>query len=180
MIDRHYLNLRQRYPRAVILVFIEANSSFIDADRIHKQLAVADKFGIDMIRVQRYDPKGKNNRFGIWTTQDTKDAYVDQIRRFYGGMRFVESNAWITNDSDEMINIQKFYEQCKNFHREIEEPAKQGTQDFYKSFWTGKGQGKRDDLIMALGIALYYMDKKQTEPEFLKWRREAFGSTCGA
>lgn len=79
MLDTHFRSLRShpRYARCHIRVFIEANMSFVCARRVRNQL-MHPSYG--SIEVVTFDNHNGVDRFGIWTTKDSKEVR-DRERR---------------------------------------------------------------------------------------------------
>jgi len=178
MIDDHYLALRARFCDAHVRVFIEANMSFVDAHRHAARLEDAQR-GFGWLAVERHDPHGKLHRYGVWTSKDTKNEYVKCIQLGIEQLRFAEPDSYRTSDAKGPDALkQELGKQLKFFHREIEEPKATSQALFYKSFWTGKSAGKKDDLVMVLGIALYNANRLRTSPEFRTWCAAKFGTAC--
>ena len=74
LIDRHFADLRAhtRYAHCLNRVFIEANLSAIDANRIANQIMHPRYGAVDIVCE---DPTAAR-RYGIWTTQAKKEASV--------------------------------------------------------------------------------------------------------
>jgi hypothetical protein len=111
---------------------------------------------------------------GIWTTKSTKEAYTTEIQRNVPHMSFADQ--FISENA--IDNQCELLKQLKAFRREIVAPATDSnTQLFYQIALTGKSAGRKDDLVMALGIALFYMFRSQNDIPFLDHcQREAIAS----
>ena len=155
----HYQALldKERYRNCIIRVFIEANMSFIDADRIATDL---QRIGGRRIDVVRFDPECKENpRYGVWTNAASKEAQACELQRSVPLMSFVEPNLAVSRDWEG--NITELLTQLKKYRKVIDQPktaAQSGgsaSSLFYKAYCTGKGgAGTCDDMVSATGIAL--------------------------
>lgn len=159
MIRQHYLGLRAQpqYRLAYVRVFIEANMSFIDAGRVADQLSEPC---FKPLEVVRHDKQG---RYGIWTTRDRKMAYCDEIRRAVPHMRL----ATVLVTAKPRENIDELCAQLGQFRIEHSFKAKEGESLFCQRVLTGKSTGQKDDLWMALGIAIYYMHRSRDDTAFV-------------
>lgn len=165
MVRQHYLDIRQhsKYAHCHVRVEIEANMSFIDADRITKWLS-EPQFG--SIQVVSRDPRGLG-RPGHWTTEHTKRCWVEELKKFVELYTFCDSSYWIGRKREE--NQAELLQQLAHFREEIIAPANdEGKALFYKRALTGKSPGRKDDIVCALGMGLYYMYKSQSDPLFLQ------------
>lgn len=155
MIDTHYMRLmkHERYKQCIIRVYIEANMSFIDADRVAKRLALPIFQG--RIEVVRFDDHG---RYGIWTSKDKKECYAMQLQISIPRARFVNDHEFLTQNLEDG-HKKEVFKQLKSFRKEIEEP-KNGAMSsslYYKCSYTGKSVGEKDDWAMVYGILLHHM-----------------------
>ncbi len=152
MLTTHVLKLRQNaiYKHAVIRIAIEANYSQIDANRV-KQLLTGEQFG-DIQWVYK-DPT-KDNRVGIWTTNENKKAYAMEIQRCIANLRIAEDYLSQDNTPDKCC-IPESCKQLKNFRMDLQQKVG-GVGDVTVRL-TGKGVGKKDDLVLAMGIWLHFM-----------------------
>jgi len=157
MIDRHYKSLHDhpRYGRCHVRVFVEANMSFIDSDRIANQLR-DPKFG--SVEVVKFDPN-KKNRYGIWTNGDSKNVYCSEIQRAAGTLLIADE--FVAHPREREGNIEELWKQLKEFRLEVKT-----TGDKISVERTGKGPGMKDDIFMALGIALCYAYRSLDEWAF--------------
>jgi hypothetical protein len=153
MIVDHFKALRscERFKKAFIRVFIEANMSFITAD--HVANLIRDRAELSPVDVVRHDPQG--TRYGIWTSEDSKKQYADRLRTYTPAMTFAQEfvdQIGNQKDRDELIL------QMGNFRREMVEGASPEHQLKCKEVFTGKGPGMKDDFVLALCIALVQAD----------------------
>lgn len=171
VIDEHFRRLRThiQYRNCMNRVYMEANMSFVDTDRLAKKLhSNRDLYG--NVHVVSFDPKKKGTgggRFGIWTTHDSKVCYAEEIRRCMAHMRFADK--YIGTPDNWQINRTELFKQLGQFRKEIIVPAntENNSQLFFKVNITGKSTGEQDDMVMALGICLYYMFRAQSDDSFL-------------
>jgi hypothetical protein len=171
MIDTHYSRLlkHERYKQCIIRVYIEANMSFIDADRVAKRLTILPIFQ-GRIEVVRFDDHG---RYGIWTSKDKKECYAMQLQISIPRARFVNDKEFLSQD--EGGHKKEVFKQLKAFRKEVEEPknGSSSTALFYKCSYTGKSTGEKDDWAMVYGILLHHMwrDVSQNEAFLQKCER---------
>lgn len=163
MINGHFRGIREneRYSKCFIRVFIESNMSFIDSGRIANMLSHPGYAPLECVSQM---PDG---RIGIITTQATKEGYACEIRRSIDGM--VVAEQFVSENKD--ANVQALVDQLRNFRREIIVPTNNSAVLHYKVALTGKSPGKKDDLVMALGIALYYMMQSLCSNSFIDFCR---------
>lgn len=174
MIDAHFRALRAhpRYGRCHIRVFIEANMSFYDSKRVRNQL-MHPIYG--SIEVVTFDSQKGVDRFGIWTTKDSKENYRMELRRAMVNM--VVADHFIS--LAKLVNLAEMYTQIGHFRTEIIAPANEtGAELFYKVAITGKSSGRKDDCVMALCIALFYMYRSVDDEVFLQRCQQKGLSHC--
>jgi len=161
MIDKHFTDLMEhaRYSACYHRVFIEANMSYIDAGRIANQLKHA-RYGCNL-EVVRFDASS-NERYGVWTSQSTKEAYCNEIQREIYNMRM--ARIFLSHAPED--NFKELCVQLGSFRSEIIVPSGDSAMLFHKKLLTGKSSGKKDDIWMALGIMLYYMQRSQHDIVF--------------
>ena len=162
MIDAHYLKLMHhpRYRQCRIRVYIEANMSFIDADRVADRLRLPCFAG--RIEVVRFDSKG---RYGIWTTPDKKECYAMQLQISIPRARFAHGDDFLSQVDDG--HKPEVFKQLKNFRREVEAPKNGASSGalHYRTHITGKSTGEKDDWAMVYGILLHHMWRDVTHNE---------------
>ena len=77
------------------------------------------------------------------------------------------------------VNLAEMYTQIGHFRTEIIAPAQEsGAELFYKVAITGKSSGRKDDLTMALCIALFYMYRSVDDEVFLQRCQQRGLSHC--
>jgi hypothetical protein len=166
MLQNHVLMLRAipQYHKADIFLYIEANMSFISADEVCEMYIRNDeKFG-PVIPVS--DRKEGDGRYGVWSGQYEKEAYARGLAYTMsdGNLDYCRHMAGAKIEATKMV----LQDQMKNLRREAKTPQDMAFQQV-KYVYTGKSSGKRDDLCMALQIALHCMRKQRCNPKFLKW-----------
>lgn len=163
MIDNHYMSIRTHsaYKRCLVRVFIEANMSFIDAGRIANQLAHPQYGDMDIVS----EDKSSSRRFGIWTSKDSKQGYATELTRAINFMCI----ATHTIGKSVAADIKELCAQFAMFRREVVVPPKDnGKSLHYTVTLTGKSAGRKDDLVMACGIALFYMFRSMNDQIFIQ------------
>ena len=97
----------------------------------------------------------KKGRVGTWTTHEKKIAFALELAKTVPTMTFAQD--FITEQESEQSIINDLIEQIRNFRKEIIAPRGDGVaQLFNKVIVTGKGPGHKDDLVMALCIAIFH------------------------
>lgn len=151
MIDEHYGNIRKHriYTRSYIVVYFESNMSFIDSDRWARHLETQPHL-IGRLEFARKDPMG---RVGVWTTHAMKIAFAQELQKTVPTMTIATD--FLTQSGDDDI-LAEMLTQFRQFRREVLAPKGDGMATlFNKIVITGKSPGKKDDLVMAVCIAIY-------------------------
>ncbi len=150
MLTTHFLKLRRTptYSKAVFRIAHEANLSQVDSNRT-KKLISGPQFG-DVQWVYK-DPT-KENRVGVWTTNETKNAFKAELQRNLPLMHIAED--YLTQSRSDNCCIPELCKQLKNYRVDLKEKANGGGMT---SLVTGKGVGKKDDLSTGTGLWLHYM-----------------------
>lgn len=153
------LELRDLYPEALFIVYIEANMSFIEANRL-KGVFSQEKYGL--VHVMSRDPK-KEGRDGVWTDAVAKKMFALDLQRVMsnGQLSFGDQ---MVSDNGEMHKM-KLLDQMQQFCRAVTQPKKDSSQ-MPKITYSGKGPGQRDDLVLGLMIALTHSIKTKNEQWF--------------
>jgi hypothetical protein len=109
------------------------------------------------------EDKSPAHRLGIWTSKDSKEAYAIEIQRAVLHMSFAEQ--FISRNAGECQA--ELMKQLSVFRREVIAPVNDsGVALCYQVALTGKSSGRKDDLVMALGIAIFYMYRSQNDAAF--------------
>ena len=168
MLQNHVLMLRKipEYRNAIIFLYIESNMSFLSADGVCEMfISDAERFG-PMIPVS--DRKQDDGRYGVWSGQFEKEAYAI-------GLMYAMSDGSI--DYAEHVacsNLIPTKALLEDQMRALRRETKQATDSAYnpvKVVFTGKSHNTRDDLVMALQIALHNMRKQIRSDKFLHWAK---------
>jgi hypothetical protein len=172
MISNHFVAYRShpRYKNSWPQTFIESQMSYLEADRVARKIIMQPRF--QPVAVESRDPKGLD-RFGVPTGKHEKILYCDRLYQALVNdkLHFApdlicphSSKQRFGPDVDALKeNLRK---QLGNFRKEIEVPNNPET-GTYRVHYTGKAGGLKDDLVMALGMLLYWAQLKQsTDKEF--------------
>ncbi len=166
LIKEHFIRLR-RDPwlrNCVFWVFIEANMSYIDADRIVSMLNCPN---IGEFRAER--DRKNSARFGVITTQAVKEAYVRSAQEvLINGTLEVRDSLVGQNTGADAGNL---FKQLSHFRREIKK-ANDPIHGQVRTAYTGKTGGRKDDLAMALMINLFWSNYRRTDPAFLSYANQ--------
>jgi len=141
------LRTRPHFRNSLFVVFIEANSSWKEADRYGSRF-MRPEFGA--VYIESRDSSGKG-RFGVWNTDAEKQNFADVIQ--YSFMSEAVTYAQDFNS----VNGDKFKEtferQADVFRREFKALTNPVFQK-PKEIITGKGRDQKDDAIIAYGLCL--------------------------
>lgn len=159
VVHRHLADLRNSHAfrASLITLFVEANMSWIEADRVKKLAS-------DPLLQPLYMPAfNSKNLPGVITTEHNKIAYVDTLRRLLED----ESIGFAT----EMISARplelkkQLMEQMRMFRRVVQKPRNEEAQSS-RVFMTGKGNNRKDDLLLALMMAVYFSRVARNDDKF--------------
>lgn len=156
MIARHLLQLRKTtiYSAALFVVYIEANMSWIEVDRVRR--IVEDPL-FQPVYVVSMDGD-KKGRPGVTTTAVTKEAYVETLQSLMLTKHITYANPFVTqlapDESPEHIKL-VLHQQMRNFRR-CEKPAREPQFNDARVSMSGKSASVKDDLLMALMFVLYF------------------------
>ena len=173
MIMDHYLALLESpvYARSLIRVYIEANMSHLSADHVATMLKSDPRLrGLDICR--DYDRKG---RVGITTTNESKRRIAMELRRAAPTMQRAET--FISTSAEFGRPVTQHWsallDQLGWFRETILAPNNpdQNTAVCNRVTYGGKSAGKKDDLVMAAGIATLYAVRDVNE-------NNAFRNAC--
>lgn len=115
----------------------------------------------------------KDDRVGFITTNETKSNAVEKFRALLGSDAFAISSASSfvcvsKKNYEEMIDF--FQNQMLNFTESVVKSSKIGGKT--RKFYTGKAAGSKDDLVMAVLIALYNIPIFLTADRYEMYRRK--------
>jgi hypothetical protein len=169
MVHRHLTQLSQhpKYGKGAYKIsFIEANMSYIGADLVAQWCR---SMAYQPMIIESRDPTARG-RVGVWTGPYEKEAYAWTLRdivesdRLYFASDMVGDN--IERDKQELIS------QLRQFRMERMDPLDSAFGKF-KYAYTGKtGGGNKDDLALALMIAIYWGQRRREDPQFILWAKE--------
>lgn len=155
MVHQHFTNLRNhpKLRNSIYVVFIEANMSYLDADRIANELERKKQYR--PIVIPSYDTTQKRRK-GVWTDNPAKIAYADALSRALTSQQLACELNIIGQHAQE--DIEMLIDQMKNYRRFIKsDPTKPFSTEAVT--YSGKQVGKRDDLVMSLMMALHWSFK---------------------
>lgn len=144
------------YQTAMIYVYIEANLSFVTANRIK---AIVNKPCFYPIQVQSFDPSTEE-RAGVWTGEVEKQLYTIELQRALAdGALYYASNFVTQGDVKEVKSEVK--EQLENFRREV--TLVNGKM---KVVYTGKTGTRKDDLCLVVQMLLHWSRENRLSDEY--------------
>lgn len=168
MIQRNAVTLRDhpKFAQAVLVVIVECNMGYTIADRIRGMLSRPD---MRPILIVSRDP-GKKNRAGIWTGETEKVLYASTLERVLANNALARAEAFVAPSSADPQRAERHWDellkQLATFRRIVHQPTDEAFQKFRVTL-TGKGGGAKDDLVLALQMALYWGDDVRRDPVFL-------------
>lgn len=165
MTEKHLESIRSRplYHHAYIFVYIESQYSVIEAGNVR-----------DIVQQHRFAPVavesqirkgGKQPRLGVMTMNEEKKLYAQDLAMVlsHGQLLYPEESEFISSDSvavkEELLaQLRQYRRETKMTHQEDAAFAD------VKETYSGKAGGRKDDLCMALQIALFHgMRKRQSD-----------------
>lgn len=157
MMKSHILMIRHTppYTTAHIIIYLEANLSYLTADQCATVLS--DPM-FHPIHFESHDPKGFG-RVGIITTQERKELGVAHVQRSLVANTLCYADPFISLNG---TKVKAELEQQMRRYR-MEKRIKDDIFQKPKFTMTGKGSGERDDMIMCLMLALYWSYKRRTD-----------------
>lgn len=163
MIFDHVAALRAhpRYRRALLVAFVEANMSWILVDRVAQLLCNAPI--LQPIEVPSFDASSRQ-RAGVITSEDTKRSYVALLQRLLSDrcLRYVGNPTMVGKEPEKLQRALE--DQMRNFRRAVKLPTSPEFQNYTVKL-SGKSGNSKDDLVMALMIALHWSSvMRQSRP----------------
>lgn len=149
---------------SVIRVYVEINHSLYEGSRILRQCS---KYRFSPIEMQT-TKTGSGSKLGVFTSHATKQAYVDIVTDLLRdeSLHFTDSPVPPHTQELSFTTMSKLLvEQLKAF-RKIKKTPRDKTADVNTVYFSGKGQGRKDDLLLALMIALYFSGLDRNDPAF--------------
>jgi hypothetical protein len=165
MILRHLRQLRSNeiYRKAHFLIFIEANMSYISADCVANWCR-RPEFGPVTIEARDNSPRG---RVGVWTGPWEKESYSMMLREIIESGRLFMAHEFICSNFEE--HLKTLLLQFSAFRMERQEPM-DAAFGKYRWAFTGKTSGgTKDDMVLALMIAVYWGRLKREDFTFMQW-----------
>jgi hypothetical protein len=146
-----------------LIVYIEANMSWIEADRLS---LLCTQPALQPVIVESRDPKGKH-RAGVVTDEHNKVGYVSGLQCLLQEQRITYAQDIASRDVHECKK--ELETQMRAFKRAVKVPDQPEHQKYHVAL-TGKGYGRKDDLVMALMMACYW--------SFVTIHDSAFADSC--
>jgi hypothetical protein len=162
----HYRRLRAnpRYSDCFVRLFPEGNMSWQKASRSAE--FASEVLGDNGCEAVRYFSK-EGERIGILTTDERKIQYANELRRSMSNMRIASESDWIGKVGERASILKELRKQMGNFREEIITTGEASGRQRSHHNVSGKGAGKKDDIVMALCIALLYMVEAQRDLPFV-------------
>lgn len=164
MLLRHVQGLRDHpaLGRAVIVLIIEANMSYIGADQVARLLQRTE---LRPIYVVSRDPSHKA-RPGVWTGENEKQLYALELERVLANNSLRRLQTLVHRDpAHANQKWEQLVRQIGMFRRTVQNPLDEVFQKFRVAF-SGKGGGNADDLVLALQMALHWGSDVRRDPQF--------------
>ena len=152
------LRSKKIYQDVLAVAFIEANMSWIGADRIANILN-RSKYG--PMLCDSADPKDQG-RVGVWTGDVAKRVYAEDLKRRVNEetLHFAEKNQFLRcfsmKPDENKVGVEpdkqiaSFLQQAANFRKETRVPKDVFSSG--KEVYTGKRPGQPDDLMLSTQI----------------------------
>lgn len=154
MIHRHLLGLRDArspYRDSHLFVFVEANMSWLHADEVRQMLESDSRYG--PLRIESSDRSGRQ-RPGVITTENNKQGFVHCLRHplMLGHLRHAEYA--VSQDIQAARTV--LHDQIRHFRRNVKEAANPEYGQAARVAYTGKTHTRKDDLVLALMMAMFW------------------------
>ena len=153
--------------KCMIVVFVESNSSKIDANQLRDLLLHDNRQWRSKIHVAssetKIQPPAKLPAAGVWTNQQNKKRMVQIAADLLANDKLRVSDS--LNGSNVQTDLADIEEQLRRFTPVVE--VAKNLFGKTKVTYSGKRGGKKDDLAMALLIALYWERYFLNEPGFV-------------
>ena len=163
LVYTHLLQLRRqpRFANTTIVVYIEANMSWLETDRVSQ---LCRRPELAPVILESRDPKGQG-RIGVVTDEHTKLAYVSRLRYILGDKHMSYAQQMVSENAEEAKTALET--QLRQFKRAIRVPDNP-EHTKYQVHFTGKGYSKKDDLVMALMMACYWSEVTRHDSDFIQ------------
>lgn len=154
------------YREAIVLVYVEVNMSYLIgnafSDLFKGERRIFGRCEFEM----HYRSKEKDESPGVLTGEKEKAMYVEYTQRMMAGgkLRFADK---ILGDHNRLLAQKPDLYKQLDAYRRVKKISLDPAFVDDKYTYTGKSSGRRDDLCMALQIALYNMKKKRVDREHI-------------
>ena len=173
MIINHVHGLRQRFPMALFVMYIESNAHHIHSDRISSIIGnpdYVDYFG--KVLFARPVKKDHRDLIGIRTTHTKKIMYAKQLREYLQNETIFFCDT-VTTSAENVVTLKKkLIKQMGMYRRDVKMPSDPLRTENRKVTFSGKGATAKDDLIMVLQILLFHARLKLADKVFVEYCRE--------
>jgi hypothetical protein len=166
MTENHLSAIRSRtqYRHAHIFVFIESNYSVIEAGRVSD---IMSQHRFAPLSVEKQCTAKNQSRIGVLTGANEKKVYAEDLQMVLSReqLQYPVETEFISQQpepaKEELLKQLRMYRrETKASNHEDEAFA------LIKETYSGKGGGRKDDLCMALQIALYHGQIKRISNEY--------------
>ena len=155
MIVQHIYTLRKHptYRDALFVVFVEANMSNVQANRVRKLVSMSE---LGPIIVPGYNSKGEECP-GVYTTSTNKEAYIFALLNLLQEKQLSVAKDFVSVTSVASLDdIKMDLSGQMRYFRRIEKQNKNPEFIANKVVMTGKSSHHKDDLLMALMFSIYF------------------------
>lgn len=152
------------YRDALVWVYPEANSGYFNCTQL-RDLFMNRPQIFGRVEFQMYEPYKNEMVPGVFTHHETKEKYANYLQHKMSNGQLLFAEEMIGNPERLESEKRKLIDQLNNYRMEMRESIHPGLIPD-KCFFTGKSGGRRDDLCMALQIAIYQMQLKRDDPDF--------------
>jgi hypothetical protein len=147
-------------------IIIEANMSYISADLVATWCR-RKQFTNMIIDSKDSTDRG---RVGVWTGAYEKEAYSYMLRDQIKEMNLFFSSYLFGKEIEKAKR--EFMSQLRTFRLERQDPSDPSFGKYKYSF-TGKTKGgNKDDMVLAVMMAIYWGTRKRENPQFITWAKQ--------
>lgn len=169
MLYGHVRKLRAtpRFRNTRIRLYVENNLSHIEADRVVRAF---DRPENQPIEIESHD-ESNQGRPGVPTTEVTKHAYVDILLKTLSDdrLRVAREFVWSPEPQEDPKDperiLKQLHGQLRAFRKNVKMPVDHAMGN-PKVVLSGKSATKKDDILLALMIVVYYSELTRQSPEF--------------
>lgn len=163
----HVRQLRRKavYNKAHIIVYIEANMSYISANRV---ATLFRDNGVENMYFVSQDPTPKNGhmREGVWTGDIEKEVFTTRIQTLLADNQLHFAETFISHRPEKEIK-NLMITQLEKFRLDIT-PPKDLIHGKARRGYSGKSPGEKDDVVMALEICAGQMMQTRYSSSYLR------------